>query len=71
MLVFGDYDGRSIERAIDEAIGMVPDISFEELHEQILKPFDGKLIYSSISPRIFEAAALKTPQILFMGGITV
>lgn len=61
-----DYDG-SIERAIDEAIGMVPDISFEELHEQILKPFDGKLIYSSISPRIFEAAALKTPQILFPG----
>ena len=32
-----------------------------------MKPYDGKLIYSSISPRIFEAAALKTPQILFPG----
>ena len=33
----------------------------------MLKPHDGKLLYSSISPRIFEAAALKTPQILFPG----
>lgn len=61
-----DWDG-SIERRIDEELGINPKLSFEDLFERVMKPHDGKIIYSSISPRIFEAAALKTPQILFPG----
>ena len=61
-----DRDG-SVARELDEALGRNPHASFEELFEEVLKPHDGKLLYSSISPRIFEAAALKTPQILFPG----
>ena len=61
-----DRDG-SVARELDEALGRNPNASFEELFDQVLKPHDGKLLYSSISPRIFEAAALKTPQILFPG----
>lgn len=61
-----DRDG-TIERLIDEEMGKSSGQSFEALLKTVLKPYDGKLIYSSISPRVFEAAALKTPQILFPG----
>ena len=61
-----DRDG-GVAKALDEALGKTPDATFEDLFERVMKPHDGKLIYSSISPRIFEAAALKTPQILFPG----
>ena len=61
-----DRDG-GVARELDKALGRNPNASFEELFDEVLKPHDGKLLYSSISPRIFEAAALKTPQILFPG----
>ena len=61
-----DRDG-SIERAVDEVLGENPEATFEEVFEAVLKPHDGKLIYSGISPRVFEAAALKTPLIMFPG----
>jgi hypothetical protein len=61
-----DRDG-SVARALDIALGKNPQATFNDLCETVLKPYDGKLIYSSISPRIFEAASLKTPQILFPG----
>ena len=61
-----DWDG-SIEKMIDQELGKQPNLSFEELFDRVMKPYDGKISYSSISPRIFEAAALKTPQILFPG----
>ena len=54
-------------RALDIALGKNPQATFNDLCETVLKPYDGELIYSSISPRIFEAASLKTPQILFPG----
>ena len=61
-----DWDG-SIANEIDHFLGEFPNASFEELFNIILNKYDGKIPYSSISPRIFEAAALKTPQILFPG----
>ena len=44
---------------------------FHDIFENVLKPHDGKLIYSGISPRVFEAAALKTPLIMFPGWLMV
>ena len=61
-----DWDG-SIEKMIDQELGKNPNLSFDELFDRVMKPYDGMITYSSISPRIFEAAALKTPQILFPG----
>ena len=61
-----DRDG-TIERAVDEELDQNPEATFEEVFEKVLKLHDGKLIYSGISPRVFEAAALKTPLIMFPG----
>ena len=44
-----------------------PDLSFEEVHQTLLKPHEDKIYYRTISPRHFEAAALKNCQILFEG----
>lgn len=61
-----DWDG-AIAHEIDHFLGKFPNASFKELFNKVLNKYDGKIPYSSISPRIFEAAALKTPQILFPG----
>lgn len=41
--------------------------SFADIYEQVLKPYDGKILYNAISPRVFEAAATKTAMIMFPG----
>ena len=44
-----------------------PDLSFNEVWERVLKPWENNIYYRMMSPRHFEAAALKTCQILFEG----
>jgi hypothetical protein len=45
-----------------------PDITFEEVYDKLLFQYDGKgIYYRTISPRAFEAAAVRTCQILFEG----
>ncbi|MEW5735387.1 MAG: hypothetical protein AB1921_11060 [Thermodesulfobacteriota bacterium] len=44
-----------------------PDCSFEEVSRTILAPYEDNVYYRTISPRHFEAAALRTTQILFEG----
>lgn len=61
-----DLNG-SIEKNVARALGKNPEASFEEIHRDFLAPFEGNLEYNAISPRIFEAAALKTPLIMFPG----
>jgi hypothetical protein len=61
-----DRDGE-VERAVDAALMKNPHATFEEIYQKILKPHDGKLMYTAISPRVFEAALLKTPLIMFPG----
>ena len=61
-----DWNG-SVSYQVDQYLGDNPSATFERVFEKILKKYDGEIPYSSISPRIFEAAALKTPQILFPG----
>ena len=44
-----------------------PSISDEDLHERVLRVWEGNIPYRTISPRHFEAAALRVCQILFEG----
>ena len=62
-----DFDGK-LEKKVNEALESASDLSFEEIHNKYLKDFEGNVKINQISPRCFEAAALKTPMILFEGG---
>lgn len=61
-----DFDGQ-LEKRVDEYASKNSDATFEEVFELLLKPYEGSLDLNQISPRCFEAAALKTPMILFEG----
>lgn len=61
-----DLDG-SITKAVLELVKRKPEVSFQDVHDQVLKDFEGNIPYRQISPRIFEAAAMRTGLILFEG----
>ncbi|HWP27388.1 MAG TPA: hypothetical protein VNL39_13690 [Xanthobacteraceae bacterium] len=61
-----DYDG-SAQRAAEAYLDEHPEADFEEVWNAVLAPFEGNLMYNTMSPRIFEAAALRTPMIMFPG----
>lgn len=44
-----------------------PDTTFSEFYNNVLKPYEDKILYRQVSPRLFEAAALKVTQILMEG----
>lgn len=52
---------------VERLVAENPGISFEELSERLLSPWEERIPYRTISPRHFEAAALRTSQILFEG----
>jgi len=52
---------------VEQAVLKNPKITFEEVYEKYLKPLDGKIPVRTISPRHFEAAALRVCQVLFEG----
>lgn len=61
-----DFD-RSAEIKTKKYLKQHKNASFEEVYQNVLKDIDGKIVYSAISPRVFEAAATKTPMIMFPG----
>ena len=61
-----DVDG-SIQIECDQYISDHPSASFQEVQEKILYKYPQSTIYTAISPRVFEAALLKTCQILTRG----
>lgn len=61
-----DFDGK-LEQSVEEYVARNPDASFEEVAEKYLRPYEGSLELHQISPRCFEAAALRTPMVLFEG----
>lgn len=61
-----DFDG-SIERRVREYMAQHPTADFEELHREILWEFEGNVRMNVISPRVFEAIALRTALVLFPG----
>jgi hypothetical protein len=61
-----DFDGK-LESIVDMYVDENPNASFDEVHSLFLKEFEGSLKLNQISPRCFEAAALRTVMILFEG----
>jgi hypothetical protein len=62
-----DHDG-SIERAVRNHLVANPTASFEDVERDVLRPYEGNIELKVISPRQFEAAALRTALVLFPGG---
>lgn len=63
---FFDFDG-SIKPAIEAYLKEHPDADFESVHERFLKGYDDAIHMNQVSPRIFEAIAMRTGLVLFEG----
>jgi hypothetical protein len=61
-----DFTG-DIEASVDTYQREYPLAPFEEVQSKFLMPYENKIIMRQISPRCFEAIALKTPLVLFEG----
>lgn len=61
-----DFDG-SVELAVIDYCSTHPEAGFEEVREEVLKDLDGRIRLNQISPRCFEAAALRTLMVLYEG----
>jgi hypothetical protein len=56
-----------VRRRIQEAIADNPGLPYDDIREKYLAGHDGVLCMNQVSPRIFEAVALRTALVLFEG----
>jgi len=61
-----DSDGKA-EAAARQYLESRPHASFEEVHDAVLVGYEGDLLYNTMSPRLFEAIALRTALVMFPG----
>lgn len=61
-----DRDG-SVAKKVNRFLRKHPNAAFDTVFEAVLKPYEGNVMYNAISPRVFEAAATKTPMVMFVG----
>ena len=61
-----DFDGK-LEHLVEDFVAKNPKATFEQVSEKYLTSYEGSLKLHQISPRCFEAAALRTPMVLFEG----
>lgn len=61
-----DFSGQ-IQADVEAHLARHPDAAFEELRDLYFKDQDGRLVISVISPRCFEAAAMRTLMIQYEG----
>lgn len=61
-----DFDGE-LEARVDKYVADNPGASFDHVSQTFLTEYEGSLRLHQISPRCFEAAALRTPMVLFEG----
>lgn len=61
-----DFDGK-LEHRVEDYVAKYPEVTFEEISKLFLAPYEDSLKLHQISPRCFEAAALRTPMVLFEG----
>lgn len=63
--VFDDYG--EIKKNVERALMNNPSLAYEEIHTRYISAYEGKIKMNQISPRIFEAIALRTALVLFEG----
>jgi len=61
-----DFSG-DLQRNVDAYVAEHPDASFKEVQAKFLGPYEGRIRLNQISPRCFEAAALRTAMVLYEG----
>jgi len=61
-----DFDG-SIQARVNEYMTSHPDADFFAVQRAVLMPYENNLVINVISPRMFEAIALRTALIMFPG----
>lgn len=61
-----DFTG-DLQKQVDAYVAAHPQATFEEVQAKFLLPYEGKIRLNQISPRCFEAAALRTAMVLFEG----
>ncbi len=61
-----DFDG-TVEKRTKDYLAEHPDADFHQLSRAMLESYEGNVRVNVISPRIFEAVALRTALILFPG----
>jgi hypothetical protein len=62
-----DFTGE-IQKTVSAYVALHPEATFEQVRDLFLLPHEGKVRLNQISPRAFEAAALRTPMVLYEGG---
>ena len=61
-----DFTGE-LEGTVEHAMRRNPALEFEEVSQQYLANLDGQIRLNQISPRCFEAAALRTVMVMYPG----
>lgn len=61
-----DFEG-NLQKTVDEYVADHPNEGFHEIQKKFLLPYEGKIKLNQISPRCFEAAALRTVLVLYEG----
>jgi hypothetical protein len=61
-----DYDG-SVEAQVRAYLIRHPGAPYEEVEREVLAPYEGNVVVNAVSPRVFEAAALRTAMVMFPG----
>lgn len=61
-----DFDG-TLQRSVEGYVAAHPRASFEEVQRRFLAPYEGRIRQNQLSPRCFEAAALRTAMVLYEG----
>jgi hypothetical protein len=60
-----DYDSR-VQELVDGYLALHPSATYEEV-APLLAPYEANMLYNTMSPRLFEAAALRTAMVMFPG----
>lgn len=61
-----DFDS-TIQEQTDAYLRLHPTATFEEVHQNVLAPYEGNIVHGAFTPRLLEAIALKTALVLFPG----
>jgi hypothetical protein len=61
-----DFSGE-LEEIVNRYVQKHPEVDFAEIQEKFLRPYEGRIRLNQISPRCFEAAALRTAMLLYEG----